>query len=416
MFDWFKTESRATEAEVLADIAEGFTPLTGTAKTRADALSIPAVATACDWIAGAISGLPIRMYKKTDTGYQEVFDDYRIDLVNQYSGNCMTSSDLFKNIITDYLLDGNGFAYVVKHGNKIKKLSYVPPTKLTYTESVDCIDKVLKVWIDAREIRDYDLFRICRHTKNGLTGIGFVSDNQLLLSTILNSLDYENKTTSSGVRRGFLKSKFKLDKDKLKSLKEAWRKLRNRDSDVLVLNEGIEFENATSTATESQLSQNKEINTRSVLTYFGLPSNFLTNANSDSYKTAVQIAVLPIVAQLENALNEYLLLESEKGQLKFVIDTNSLLRTNIVERYNAYKTGIDSGVLTIDEVRRLENLQVLDLPFLKMSLGNVLYNTENGNIFVPNTGVTTDMQGNTTDEKAEQVADDEHQEKYKIEA
>lgn len=394
MFDWFKKESRATEAEVLADIAEGFTPSTTTAKTRADALSIPAVATAVDWISGAISGLPIRMYKKTDSGYQEVFDDYRIDLVNQYSGNCMTASDLFKNIITDYLLDGNGFAYVVKRGNKIEKLSYIPPVKLTYTESVDCIDKVLKVWVDNREIRDYDLFRICRHTKNGLTGIGFVSDNQLLLSTILNSLDYENKTTSSGVRRGFLKSKFKLDKDKLKSLKEAWRKLRNRDSDVLVLNEGIEFENATSTATESQLSQNKEINTRAVLTYFGLPSNFLTNANSDSYKTAVMIAVLPIVAQLENALNEFLLLESEKGSLKFVIDTNSLMRTNIVERYNAYKTGIDSGVLTIDEVRRLENLQVLELPFLKMSLGNVLYNTENGSIFVPNTGVTTDMQGN----------------------
>lgn len=394
MFDWFTKESRATEAEVLADIAEGFTPSTTTAKTRADALSIPAVATAVDWISGAISGLPIRMYKKTDSGYQEVFDDYRIDLVNQYSGNCMTASDLFKNIITDYLLDGNGFAYVVKHGNKITKLSYVPPVKLTYTESVDCIDKVLKVWVDSREIRDYDLFRICRHTKNGLTGIGFVSDNQLLLSTILNSLDYENKTTSSGVRRGFLKSKFKLDKNKLKSLKEAWRKLRNRDSDVLVLNEGIEFENATSTATESQLSQNKEINTRAVLTYFGLPSNFLTNANSDSYKTAVMIAVLPIVAQLENALNEFLLLESEKGQLKFVIDTNPLMRTNIVERYMAYKTGIDSGVLTIDEVRRLENLQVLELPFLKMSLGNVLYNTENGSIFVPNTGVTTDMQRN----------------------
>ena len=399
MFDWFKSETRATDAEILADVADGLVPLTDKAKTRADALSIPAVATSVDWISGAISGLPIRMYKKTDSGYQEVFDDYRIDLVNQYSGNCMTASDLFKNIITDYLLDGNGFAYVVKRGNKIEKLSYIPPTKLTYTESVDCIDKVLKVWVDAREIRDYDLLRICRHTKNGLTGIGFVSDNQLLLSTILNSLDYENKTTSSGVRRGFLKSKFKLDKEKLKSLKEAWRKLRNRDSDVLVLNEGIEFENATSTATESQLSQNKEINTRAVLTYFGLPSNFLTNANSDSYKTAVMIALLPIVAQLENALNEYLLLESEKGTLKFVIDTTSLMRTNIVERYNAYKVGVDSGVLTIDEVRRLESLPVLDLPFVKMSLGNVLYNTENGNIFVPNTGVTTDMQGNNIKEE-----------------
>lgn len=383
MFDWFK---RSNDAEILADIAEGYAPSNTATKTRQDALSIPAVATSVDWIAGAIASLPIRMYKATESGYQEVFDDYRLPLVNQYSGNCMTASDLIRNIITDYLLDGNGFAYVVKRGNKIEKLSYIPPFKLSYTESVDVIDKVLKIWIDSCEIRDYDLLRICRHTKNGLTGIGFVSDNQLLLSTILNSLDYENKTTSSGIRRGFLKSKFKLDSEKLKSLKSAWRKLRNRDSDVLVLNDGIEFENATSTAVESQMSQNKEINTRSILTYFGLPNNFLSNANSDSYKTAVQIAILPLVSILENALNEFLLLESEKGNMKFIIDTNSLLRTNILERFNSYKTGIDSGVLTIDEVRRLENLPVLDLPYVKMSLGDVLYNTNNGDIFVPNTG------------------------------
>lgn len=388
MFDWFKSESRATDAEVLADIAEGYIPSTTTAKTRADALSIPSVATAVDWIAGVISSLPIRMYKKTDSGYQELYDDYRLPLLNNYSGNCMTASDLFRNIITDYLLDGNGFAYVVKRGNKIEKLSYIPPFKLTYTESVDVIDKVLKIWIDSREIRDYDLLRICRHTKNGLTGIGFVSDNQLLLSTILNSLDYENKTTSSGVRRGFLKSKFKLDKAKLKSLKEAWRKLRNRDSDVLVLNEGIEFENATSTATESQLSQNKEINNRSVLTYFGLPSNFLNNANSDSYKTAIRIAILPIVAQLENALNEFLLLESEKGSTKFVIDTSEILENSMIERYDAYQKALSSGFLTVDEVRRKESLEVLDMPYLKLSLADVLYNTKTGDIFVPNTNAT----------------------------
>lgn len=388
MFDWFKKESRATEANILADIANGVPPLIDKVLTRNDALSVPAVSVAVDWISSIIASLPIKMYKKTNTGYEELDNDYRIDLVNKYSGNCMTASDLFKNIITDYLLDGNGFAYVVKHGNKITKLSYVPPVKLTYTESVDCIDKVLKVWVDNREIRDYDLFRICRRTKNGLTGLGFVSDNQLLLSTILNSLDYENKTTSSGVRRGFLKSKFKLDKDKLKSLKEAWRKLRDKNSDILILNEGIEFENATSTATESQLSQNKEINTRNVLTYFGLPSNFLNNANSDSYKTAIRIAVLPIVAQLENALNEFLLLESEKGSLKFVIDTNEILENSMNERFDAYQKALSSGFLTVDEIRKKEQLQVLNLPYLKMSLADVLYNVNTGDIFVPNTNAT----------------------------
>nr|DAU49983.1 MAG TPA: portal protein [Caudoviricetes sp.] len=356
-------------------------------------MSIPVVTKSVNWIASAISGLPIKMYKRTDKGYVEVYDDYRLPLLNNYSGNCMTANDLKKQLITDLLLDGNGYAYISKLGNKIEKLSYIPTNKLTYTESVDNINKIVNIWVDGHQVQDYNVFRLVNNTKNGVSGIGFVSDCQDLLSTILGSLQYENSSISSGVRRGFLKSKAKLDKDKMDELKQAWKRLTNpNQSDVLVLNAGIEFEDASSTATESQLSQNKTINMHQILAYFGLPTNFFEGANSDSYLTAVRIAVLPIVKQLVTALNNYLLLESEKQDLKFDIDTSELLRINANERFTAYQTGLSSGILTIDEVRRMENLPVLDMQYLKLGLGDVLYNIKDGSIFVPNTGQTLDKE------------------------
>lgn len=184
----------------------------------------------------------------------------------------------------------------------------------------------------------------------------------------------------------------------MNQLRQAWRKLTSpKQTDVLVLNAGLEFEDASSTATESQLSQNKVINTQQVLSYFGLPTNFFEGANSESYLTAVRIAVLPLVRQFVTALNNYLLLESEKNTLKFDIDTSELLRINANERYDAYQKGLSSGILTIDEVRRMENLPVLDLPYVKMSLADVLFNTNTGEIFVPNTGNT--VKGDGTDTK-----------------
>lgn len=389
MFNWFKKEQRS-DNEVLADVAEGLIP-TGTTISRQQAMSIPVVAKSVTWIAGAIAALPIKMYHKTDSGYQEVYDDYRLPLLNDYSGNGMIANDLKRQILVDLLLDGNGYAYISKKGNKITKLSYIPTSRLTYTESVDTIDKVVNVWVDSRQVQDYNVFRLVNNSKNGISGVGFVSDCQDLLSTVLSSLQYENSSISSGVRRGFLKSKSKLDQDKMNELRRAWRKLTTpNQSDVLVLNAGIEFEDASSTATESQLSQNKVINMHQILAYFGLPTNFFEGVNSDAYLTAVRIAILPIVKQLTNALNNYMLLESEKSNIKFEIDTSDLVRINANERFDAYQKGLSSGILTIDEVRRMENLPVLDMQYLKLGLGDVLYNISDGKIFVPNTGAIVD--------------------------
>lgn len=392
MFNFLKKEKRSTENDVIADVLNGLSPLVnGKTITKQQAMSIPVVTKSVNWIASAISGLPIKMYKRTDKGYVEVYDDYRLALLNNYSGNCMTANDLKKQLITDLLLDGNGYAYISKLGNKIEKLSYIPTNKLTYTESVDNINKIVNIWVDGKQVQDYNVFRLVNNTKNGVSGIGFVSDCQNLLSTILGSLQYENSSISSGVRRGFLKSKAKLDKDKMDELKQAWKRLTNpNQSDVLVLNAGIEFEPADNSSSESQLSQNKQINIHQILNYFGLPNNFFDGANSDVYIVAVRIAVLPIVKQLVTALNNYLLLESEKHDLKFDIDTRELLEINANERFTAYQTGLSSGILTIDEVRRMENLPVLDMQYLKLGLGDVLYNVKDGSIFVPNTGAIVD--------------------------
>lgn len=406
-FNFFKKEERS-DADILADVAEGLVS-SSTTVTRQQAMSIPVVTKSVAWIAGAIAALPIKMYHKTGSGYQEVYDDYRLPLLNDYSGNGMIANDLKRQMLVDLLLDGNGYAYISKKGNKITKLSYIPTNRLTYTESVDTIDKIINVWVDGHPVQDYNVFRLVNNSKNGISGIGFVSDCQDLLSTVLSSLQYENSSISSGVRRGFLKSKSKLDQDKMDELRRAWRKLTTpNQSDVLVLNAGIEFEDASSTATESQLSQNKVINMHQILAYFGLPTNFFEGVNSDAYLTAVRIAILPIVKQLTNALNNYMLLESEKSNMKFEVDTRELIEIDSNAKFEVYQKALANGIYTIDEVRQREQLPVLDLPYVKMSLADVLYNIKTGEIFVPNTNATMTSDGSVaTNDDKNALKDDE---------
>ena len=97
---------------------------------------------------------------------------------------------------------------------------------------------------------------------------------------------------------------------------------------------------------------------------------------------------MPSIVILENAFNSALLLETEKSDgYFFEFDTRSLLKGNTLERFNTYKTAIDSGLMSINECRFQESLDPIpNMDILKMSLGNIIYNIETGETFIPNTG------------------------------
>ena len=64
-----------------------------------------------------------------------------------------------------------------------------------------------------------------------------------------------------------------------------------------------------------------------------------------------------------------------------------MLKASQLERYNAYKVAKEAGFLTLNEIRIKENMQTLEgLDVIAMSLGTVLYDTESGQYYVPNTG------------------------------
>lgn len=392
----FGTEKRMSNEE-LSDVLRG--NVFSNTITKKQALDIPAVSASLDFISGTIAGLPIKLYKKTDNATQEITDDYRLKLLNQETGDTLDAHQLFKALITDMLLSGEGYCYIEHNRNNISGIYYVDNSQVTIVKNTNPIHKQATIYIQGVQYPDYEVLRLTRNTKDGLTGSGILDSNSLLLSCMYNALKYENTAISSGAKRGFLKSKYKLTKDMLTELKKSWRKLysgdSNSNSDVLVLNEGISFESASNSATEQQLNESKTKNTALVYNLFGLSEDLFNGSkgNRDTYINSIKTAVLPVVNALECALNKFLLLEKEKSSYFFKIDTSEILKTSITDRYNSYKTAIECGWMTVDEVRQQENLPPLDMDFVKMNLGSVLYYPKDKKIYTPNTDTYTDIQG-----------------------
>ena len=187
---------------------------------------------------------------------------------------------------------------------------------------------------------------------------------------------------SGGNKKGFLKSQRKLGQDEIDVLKQAWKNLyANNENNVVVLNNGLEFQEASNSSVEMQLNESKKTLQEEINNIFHIQGDF--------YETFKQ-AIYPIVKAFETALNRDLLLEKEKKNYFFTFDCKEIIKANITERYSAYKLAKEVGLMTINEMRKEENMNFIEgLDVINVGLGAVLYDTNTHQYYVPNKNETS---------------------------
>ena len=202
------------------------------------------------------------------------------------------------------------------------------------------------------------------------------------------------------------KAQNRLENGVIKKLKEAWRKFyANNDENVIVLNNGLEFQEASNTSVEMQLNENKKTNADEICKIFGMPTAIISgNPTEQDRADFVQFCLNPILKEIECALNRDLLLEREKGSYFFAADTSELTKGDIEKRFKAYETASKNGFLQIDEIRRKENYPPLGLDFVRLGLQDVLFDPKTRQFYTPNTGETGGI-GSQTKKEGENIED-----------
>lgn len=371
--------------------------LGGSKVTVQSVLNIPAVSGSVSFIAGTVASLPIRLYRTTNGRSEEVTDDYRLRLLNEETGDLLDAFQWKCTLVRDFLLPGNGYTYVDWVNNRIEGLYYVDPMQVSVEIGTDPIFKFARFHIGADQYPEWRVMRILRNTKDGVTGTGVVAESSTHLETMLNALKYENRMMRTGAKKGFLKAKEgrKLSQVVLDQLRAGWRNLYGNDSDetVVVLNDGIEFQDAGQTAVDSQLNENKETNDHEIYKIFCIvPTVLEGGANQEDLKNTVRFAIQPVVKALQSAINRFLLLEDEKGALSFEIDMDALDGTDMLSRYQAYEVAVKNGWMQLDEVRYEEGRNPLGLKFIRLGLDTVIYDPETKMIYTPNTKEWTKLE------------------------
>lgn len=377
--------------------------LGGGTVTKKMALQVPSVSGGIDLIANVVAGTPIKLYRDEGGKAMEVRDDYRIRLLNDETGDALNANEFWKAIVRDYYVGKGGYAYIHREKGTIQSLHYVDEEQISIRKNTDPIFKEFDILVQGAAYRPYDFLKILRNTKDGASGTPITEESSKLIEVAYQTLLFElYLVKKGGNKKGFLKAKKKIDEASMTALREAYSRLYSNTSDnVVVLNDGIEFQESSNTSTEMQMNENKASNALEFAKLFHISTDVMEGKGGEADTAALaKLAAIPLMVTIQCALNRDFLLEKEKGEYYWAFDSKELLRGSIRERFDAYKTALDANFMQIDEVRYAEDLDPLGLSWIKLGLNDVLYDPKTKQVYTPNTNRTARM-------GEERIAEDE---------
>ncbi|MCI8408712.1 MAG: phage portal protein [Lachnospiraceae bacterium] len=360
---------------------------------RENILNIPSVAACINKISDTVASLDIKLYKRTGDRVEEV-NDNRVSLLNKETGDSLTGFQMKKAMVEDMYLGRGGYAFVNKVYGEVQSLHYVEEKRISFIYDTDPIFKDYKISVNDRSYEGFQFIKLLRNTKNGWKGTSILEDSPTLMGVLYDSQKFEqNLVKTGGNKKGFLEVARKISEESLEKLKSAFRRMySNGTENVIVLNEGIKFQESSNSSVEMQLNENKKTNNDDICKVFLMPPSILNGKASESDKQLYyEGCILPILNNFSEAINSVLLTEDEKTSYFFAFDVGDLIKGDIEKRYKAYEIALKNGFMQLDEVRKNEKLPAFGLDFIKLGLQDVLYFSKTKEIYTPNTNKLSKM-------------------------
>lgn len=361
--------------------------LRGTGVNRDVALSVPVISGYVDLICNTFAMIPFKLYKETikdgKRTTEEVTDD-RVRIINEDTTDTLDGFQFKKAICEDYLLGKGGYAYIKKINNEFKGLFYVKDAQISFHKTEDPIFKGFEIMVNANTYKNYEFLKLLRNTKDGASGVGLTNEISKALETAYLRLKYEfDLTTTGGSRKGFLKSQKHLGEKEMTQLKEAWGNYYSGNANTVILNDGMEFQEASNSSQQNEIDAKNKTFADDMKTIFHI---------GNTYDEFIKNSIMPIAVAFATALNRDFLLETEKKSFYFAPDTKELYKGSMKERFEAYAIAISNGFKTRNEIRYMEDDDAIKgLDIINLGLGDVLLDAETGKIYTPNTNTTVTM-------------------------
>lgn len=271
-------------------------------------------------------------------------------------------SAFIEQCIVSLAVNGNAFWEITRDtAGRVVNLTVLNPNEVAIKSN--SAGQVQKYLYQDRElkpsmVKHLSLLRVPGQDR----GLSPIAAAQKELRGAIDVRDYSATWFSKGgVPNGILKSDQVLSPDQAIAAKNAWNSTAGASQGVAVLGNGLSYSPIALSPNDAQFIETQNFTVTQVARLFGVPASLMlagvegtsmtyTNVEQD-WIAYVRFSLMSYLVEIEDAFSDLL----PRGQrAKFNID--ALLRSDTLTRYQAHQIALAAGFMTVDEVRKLENL------------------------------------------------------------
>lgn len=348
------------------------------------AMTLTSVWNAIRLLSESVSSLPISVYKKEANGDKIEDVNNRIyNLIKFKPNSYQNKITFFEYIMYSVLTDGNSYVHIVRdnNSNPVELVPLNPELVTIYVKDREIFYQTQGAGVlDSKDVLHVKLI-----SDDGVEGLSPIDQCAKAINWSLSMEEFGKTFFTNGAKpSSVLSTDRALSETAIMRLKEsfnnAYAKLKNSNS-TIILEEGLTFKPISISPEQAQFLASRQFGVEEIARIFNLPPHMLKDLSKSSFNNIemqsqefVTYSLMPYLTRIEHEMNLKLFRTNELGNSFVEFNVNGLLRGDVKTRNEAYKTAIQNGYMSINEVRRKENLNAIeggDKHFIPMNMTTI---------------------------------------------
>ena len=344
-------------------------------------IQITAVYTCIRVIAEAIAGLPLHLYKSKSEGKEKAKNHPLYFLLHDEPNPEMTSFVFRETLMGHLLLYGNAYAQIIRNGRgEILGLYPLMPNKMqvdrasngeiyyTYILGSGDSPEIKNNKTNVVYLRRSDVLHIPGLGYDGIVGYSPIALAKNTIGMAIACEEYGAKFFANGASpSGILEHPGILNDPE--KLRKSWNEMFSGSTNshkIAVLEEGLQFKSISVSPNEAQFLETRQFQLNEIARIFRVPPHMVGDLERSTFSNIeeqslefVKYTLAPWISRWEQSLKKALLSQNEKKDYFIQFNVDGLLRGDYQSRMNGYSVGIQNGFLSVNDVRSLENMDLL---------------------------------------------------------
>lgn len=351
----------------------------GTNVNERSAMQMTAVYACVRVLAESIASLPLHLYKRGENGNREKDEDNDLFFLLHDEPNPEMTSYVFREtLMTHLLLFGNAYAQILRNGKgDVLALYPLMPNKMNVERDDNGRLFYRYTRYDNEALADKnntvilmpeDVLHIPGLSYDGLVGLSPIAACRNAIGSGLAADEYSGRYFANGAAPMGVLEHPGVIKDPAK-LRESWNAVyggsRNANK-VAILEEGLKFRPISISPQDSQLLETRKFTVEEICRIFRVPPHLVQNLDRATFNNIEQMSLdfvmyslMPWVCRWEAALSKSLLRPKERKLYEMRFNLDGLLRGSYESRMRGYQTAVNTGIFSVNDCRRLENMDIL---------------------------------------------------------